>query len=305
MRVILAYFSVIVIWTTTPLAIQWSGEADWFFGVASRLGLSALLILPLVIWFTDRRFSFAWADLKVYMAAAIGLLGGMTPIYWSAQTMPSGWIALIWGMTPIVTGFLVFFLLANQVITLNKWLGMVVSLLGLGLVFLPNLDPEVARLQIMGLSLALVGVFFHSLSTVLVKKTNHDLPPIHVVTGALWITSLVFVLVKPSVLLDWPPMTDKNVFSIAYLIVIGSVIGFVLYYYVLKHMDAIRLGMIPMITPIFALILGYSINDEQLNLTIWLGTGLVVVGLILFELNTLQRHRKLKRLLETDVTRPG
>jgi drug/metabolite transporter (DMT)-like permease len=297
MRVILAYFSVIAIWTTTPLAIQWSGEADWFFGVASRLGLSALLILPLVMFLTDRRFSFAWANLKVYAAAAIGLLGGMTPIYWAAQTMPSGWIALIWGMTPIVTGFLVYLLLANQAITPNKWLGMLVSLVGLAIVFLPNLDPEVAKLQIIGLSLALVGVFFHSLSTVLVKKTNHDLPPIHVVTGALWITSLVFVILKPSLLFDWPPMTEKNLWSIAYLVTIGSVIGFVLYYYVLKHMDAIRLGMIPMITPVFALILGYSINAEQLNLTIWLGTGLVVVGLILFELNTLQRHRKQKQWL--------
>ncbi len=297
MRVILAYFSVIAIWTTTPLAIQWSGEADWFFGVASRLGLSAMLILPLVIFFTDRRFSFSWSSLKVYAAAAIGLLGGMTPIYWAAQTMPSGWIALIWGMTPIVTGFLVFLLLANQAITPNKWLGMFVSLVGLGIVFLPNLDPEVAKLQVIGLSLALVGVFFHSLSTVLVKKTNHDLPPIHVVTGALWITSIVFVIFKPSLLFDWPPMSEKNLWSIAYLVTIGSVVGFVLYYYVLKHMDAIRLGMIPMITPVFALILGYSINAEQLNLTIWLGTGLVVVGLILFELNTLQRHRKQKQWL--------
>ncbi|MFA6700073.1 MAG: DMT family transporter [Thiomicrospira sp.] len=297
MRVILAYFLVIAIWTTTPLAIQWSGEADWFFGVASRLGLSAMLILPLVIFFTDRRFSFSWSNVKVYAAAAIGLLGGMTPIYWSAQTMPSGWIALIWGMTPIVTGFLVFLLLANQAITPNKWLGMLVSLVGLGIVFLPNLDPEVAKLQIIGLSLALVGVFFHSLSTVLVKKTNHDLPPIHVVTGALWITSIVFVIFKPSLLFDWPPMSEKNLWSIAYLVTIGSVVGFVLYYYVLKHMDAIRLGMIPMITPVFALILGYSINAEQLNLTIWLGTGLVVVGLILFELNTLQRHRKQKQWL--------
>ncbi|MDY0137912.1 MAG: DMT family transporter [Thiomicrospira sp.] len=297
MRVILAYFLVIAIWTTTPLAIQWSGEADWFFGVASRLGLSAMLILPLVIFFTDRRFSFSWSNVKVYAAAAIGLLGGMTPIYWSAQTMPSGWIALIWGMTPIVTGFLVFLLLANQAITPNKWLGMFVSLVGLGIVFLPNLDPEVAKLQIIGLSLALVGVFFHSLSTVLVKKTNHDLPPIHVVTGALWITSIVFVIFKPSLLFDWPPMSEKNLWSIAYLVTIGSVVGFVLYYYVLKHMDAIRLGMIPMITPVFALILGYSINAEELNLTIWLGTGLVVVGLILFELNTLQRHRKQKQWL--------
>lgn len=299
MRVFLAYLMVIAIWTTTPLAISWSGEADWFFGVAARIGLSALVILPLVFWFTDRRFSFGWSALKVYASASIGLLGGMTLIYWSAQTMPSGWIALIWGLTPIMTGLLVHYLMIGHQLTPNKLLGIFISMAGLLLVFAPNLDTQQASLQITGLAVAILAAFFHSLSTVLVKKTNHDIPAIHVVAGALWITSLAYILFNPSVLFNWPSLSLRSSFAIGYLVIIGSVLGFVLYYYVLKHMDAIRLGMIPMITPIFALLLGYFANNEQLSLTIWLGAGLVILGLALFELNTIQRHLKQKRLLET------
>jgi drug/metabolite transporter (DMT)-like permease len=295
MRVILAYIAVISIWTTTPLAISWSGEADWFFGVASRLSLSALLILPLVFWFSGSRFSLRWEAIKVYAAASVGLLGGMTPIYWAAQTMPSGWIALIWGLTPIITGVLIHFMLKGQRLTLNKVLGIGVSLIGLIMVFAPNLDPDVIKLQLAGLLVAMMGAFFHSLSTVLVKQTNHSIPALHVVTGALWITSLVFVLLKPDFLFNWPELSLKSTISIGYLVIIGSVIGFVLYYYVLKHMDAIRLGMIPMITPVFALLLGYFANNEQLSLSIWIGTGLVIAGLVLFDLKTLLRHRIKRR----------
>ena len=298
MRVIIAYLAVIAIWTTTPLAIQWSGQIDWFFGVAARLGLSALFILPLVFWFTSKPFSFSWSAIKVYAAAALGLLGGMTPVYWAAQTMPSGWIALIWGMIPIATGILIYFLLGQERLTLNKWFGILLSFAGLVVLFAPNLDAEQASLQLTGLLVTLVGVFFHALSTVLVKKSNHDLPPIHVVTGALWITSIVFFIVQPSVYLDWPTVDSKTGLTIAYLVVIGSVVGFALYYYVLKHMDALRLGMIPMITPVFALLLGYFVNDETLNLTIWLGAGLVVLGLVFFELNQYYRYRKQKKLLQ-------
>ena len=302
MPVFLAYIAVILIWTTTPLAIQWSGQVDWFFGVASRLGLSAVFILPLLFWFSPQGFSFKWSAIKVYAAASLGLLGGMTPVYWAAQTMPSGWIALIWGMMPIATGILIYFLLGNERLTLNKWFGILMSLVGLLVLFVPNLDVEQAGLQVTGLLLTLMGVFFHSLSTVLVKKSNHNLPPLHVVTGALWITSLVFLIIQPRTLIDWPELDDRSLYAIGYLVIIGSVIGFALYYYVLKHMDALRLGMIPMITPVFALLLGYWVNNETLNLTIWLGAGLVVLGLLMFELNNLYRYRKQKQLLKTTAS---
>jgi len=44
----ISYISVILIWSTTPLAIQWSGNDIGFqFGVAARMliGLIALIIL--------------------------------------------------------------------------------------------------------------------------------------------------------------------------------------------------------------------------------------------------------------------
>lgn len=226
MRVLLAYLMVIAIWTTTPLAISWSGEADWFFGVAARIGLSAVVILPLVFWFTDRRFSFAWSAIKVYASAAVGLLGGMTLIYWSAQTMPSGWIALIWGLNPIITGLLVHTMLIGHRLTPNKLIGIMVSLAGLILVFAPNLDAQQANIQLTGLLVAVLAAFFHSLSTVLVKKTNHDIPAIHVVAGALWITTVAYLIFNPSVLLNWPTLSLKSSLSIGYLVIIGSVLGF-------------------------------------------------------------------------------
>ena len=48
MSVPISYLSVILIWSTTPLAIQWSGNDVGFqFGVAARMtiGLIALLVL--------------------------------------------------------------------------------------------------------------------------------------------------------------------------------------------------------------------------------------------------------------------
>ena len=48
MSVPAAYLGVIIIWSTTPLAIKWSGDDVGFqFGVAARMlvGLAALLVV--------------------------------------------------------------------------------------------------------------------------------------------------------------------------------------------------------------------------------------------------------------------
>ncbi len=75
----------------------------------------------------------------------------------------------------------------------------------------------------------------------------------------------------------------REVYAILYAASVGSVIGFLLYFYVLRNVDAMKVALIPVITPVFALLFGYLLNNESLTVTTWLGTSLVITGLILFE----------------------
>ncbi|MGC9385378.1 MAG: DMT family transporter [Hydrogenovibrio sp.] len=285
MPLLLAYLAVILIWSTTPLAIQWSGQQDWLVGVAGRIFISALLIIPILLFWTRQRFSLKKQDLLIYLAASLGMLGGMTPMYYAAQTMPSGWVSLLFGLTPMVTGLFAYFILHNMALTLSKYLGLLVGFIGLMVVLAPNLSWQTAagKTLLTGLGFALLSVTFHSLSTVLVKKLNHGLPNTHIVAGAVWISSLVYLLLHPQFLIELPALPNRALSAIVYLGVFGSLIGFILYYYVLRHLDAVRLGLITLITPIIALLLGHFLNQEPLNATIWTGAGLVILGLVLFE----------------------
>ncbi|BBN59646.1 DMT family transporter [Hydrogenovibrio marinus] len=282
MNVSVAYFLVILIWATTPLAIQWSGHLDWFFGVAARILISAIIVIPLVFVFGKTSFSLKPSALKVYAAASLGMLGGMTPIYFAAQTMPSGWISIIFGLTPILTGIFSYFLLKNFRLTSNKLLGIFVSFGGLIVVFSPHLDWH-SSLALHGLLLALLGSSFHSLSTVLVKRYNHEVPHTHVVAGTVWISAAVYTILHPSYLLSFPEMDMKALGAIFYLGSVGSVFGFILYYYILKRLDAVRIGLITLITPIVAVFLGHFLNQEPLDSMILLGVTLVISGLIVYE----------------------
>ncbi|WP_024851119.1 DMT family transporter [Hydrogenovibrio kuenenii] len=282
MNVSIAYFLVILIWSTTPLAIQWSGHQDWFFGIAARILISAIIVIPLVFIFGKAKFSLKPSALKVYAAASLGMLGGMTPIYYAAQTMPSGWISIIFGLTPILMGIFSYFLLKNFTLTSNKILGIIISFAGLIVIFSPHLNWQ-SSLALQGLLFALLGTSFHSLSTVLVKRLNHEVPHSHVVAGTVWISAVVYTLFHPSYIMEFPGMDIKALGAIFYLGSIGSVFGFILYYYILKRLDAVRIGLITLITPIVAVLLGHFLNNEPLDAIILLGVLLVISGLVVYE----------------------
>jgi drug/metabolite transporter (DMT)-like permease len=61
-------------------------------------------------------------------------------------------------------------------------------------------------------------------------------------------------------------------------------LGFALYFYVLKHVEATRVALIALMTPITSLILGHYFNDEVITLNIYIGAALIIFGLAMFEL---------------------
>ena len=94
MSVPLSYITVILIWTTTPLAIKWSSEGPGFvFAVSSRMILGALLAMLLAMIL---RLHIPWhkSAIKAYLYSGLGIAVSMMFVYWAAQFIPSGWISL-------------------------------------------------------------------------------------------------------------------------------------------------------------------------------------------------------------------
>jgi drug/metabolite transporter (DMT)-like permease len=79
--------------------------------------------------------------------------------------------------------------------------------------------------------------------------------------------------------------------AIVYLGLFGSVVGFTLYYYVIKHLDAGRVALIMLVTPVTALLLGQTLNAEFIPATGWAGIALIGTGLLLYEWQALRQLR--------------
>ncbi len=282
MSVPAACIGVILIWSTTPLAIKWSGEGVGFlFGVTGRMLLGVLvgLLVAAVLrvrlpWHADAR--------RTYLAAGLGIFVAMLMVYWSSQFIPSGWIAVLFGLAPIVTGGMAALWLGERSITPLRLTAMLLGLSGLGVMFLgaETLGPN----AVYGIAGVLFSVCVHSASAVAVKRFNAGLPGLAVTVGGLLVAVPLFAAVYLLSATPLPAMVPmRSGLSIVYLGLVGSVLGFALYFYVLRQVEATRVALITLVTPVTALLLGNLLNGESIGAEVWLGTSAILCGLLLYE----------------------
>ena len=275
-----AYLGVILIWATTPLAIKWSGQGtDFSFAVTARMAIGlAVAAFVLAAW--RIRLPLHRRARASYAAAGIGMFGAMTLTYWGAQYIHSGLISVLFGLTPLITGLLALLWLGEETLTRAKLAGMLLGLAGLAVIF--GDSHEMGGAHALAGVLALLGaVTLYSGSLVWIKRIGDDSPPLATTVGALAVALPLFALVwwwsaDARVPAAVPPRAGA---AIVYLGVFGSVVGFALYYYVIKHMETGKVALITLVTPVLALLLGSALNGEHVGVRVWLGTLLIGLAL--------------------------
>jgi len=283
MSVPLAYIGVIMIWSTTPLAILWSSqEVGFLFSVTSRMAIGAVLALIVTALLG---FGMRWhrQALAAYIISGLGIYGGMLTVYWAAQYIPSGWISLIFGLTPVITGLMAVLWLENERLTIERLAGMAVGLMGLAVIFGSSM--ELSHYAALGVGGVLFGSVIHSASGVWLKRLDADVPAIVLASGGLTLATPLFLCTWLATGEPLPhDASTRTVSAIGYLALFGSVIGFALYFYVLRHVQATKVALITLVAPVLALTLGSLLNGEAITPQIIGGAALILAGLALFEL---------------------
>jgi len=279
MKVAIAFASVVIIWSTTPLAINWSSDGvSFIFGLTSRMFLGAIVCL-IILWFRGNPLPLHKDARMIYVAAGTGIYGAMLCVYWSSQYISSGLIAVIFGLSPMVTAVLAHKWLGENSLTVGKVFAVILGIAGLIIIFVSNFS--FGGEAYYGVIAMLAAVLIHSSSGIWVKLVDVKLSPLELTSGAL-------LFVTPFFLITWfvldgqipTEITLKAFVGISYLGVIGSVIGFSLYYYILKNMAVSKVALTTLITPVLALLIGKQFNSEIVPITVWLGTFCIIMALV-------------------------
>ncbi|MGF1643731.1 MAG: DMT family transporter [Thiotrichales bacterium] len=277
-----AYFGVVLIWSTTPLAIQWSGrDVGPLFGLSARM-LIGVVVLGVILAALRRPLPSHRQAWQSYLAGGLGLYAAMVCVYFAAQHLPSGWISVIFGTTPIITGLFAALWLGERAFTPPKILGIALGIGGLGVIF--HDSTRVPAAATFAVALVALSVVFHSLSAVWVKRLGAGLDGISATMGSLFVATPLFVLTWLIADGHWPARIPLQTgLAIGYLGLFGSALGFSLYFFLLRRLSASQLAMITLLTPVLALWIGQGINHEPVTAATYFGTVIILSGLLVHQ----------------------
>ena len=283
MSVPATYGLVILIWTTTPLAIQWSSATmSPITALLLRMLISLSIALALLIPFGVRGLSWQ-KNWKLYLASGFGICPAMPLVYLGSQYIPSGLVSVLFGLSPFLIGLLSAIFLSDTTMTKGRYISLLIAIIGLGTIF--GGGGFSGEQFYLGVGLLLLAVFVYSISSVLVKRHSESVHPIQQLAGSLLVATIALVIWWAVWDREMPnAFTNRSFYALIYLGVVGSVVGFVGYFFLIQRISVNLVSLIPLVTPALALWLGYGLNGEELTAELVGGSALIVCGLALFNL---------------------
>ena len=222
--------------------------------------------------------------LHIYLVGGISIYLGTALFYSSAQLIPSGWVAVVFGLSPLITGVFSAMVEPESKLTPARLTGLILGLSGLALVFSAGLRFEDA--SIVGIAYSALAVTITSAASVYTRQLvkEQTISGLQITTGSLVVALPLFAItayfVSPGLEAEF---SHRAIYGMIYLGLLGSGVGFTLYYFLLKRVSASKISLVGLITPITALTLGALLNNEPVVSRVYYGAGLVCIGLILYE----------------------
>jgi drug/metabolite transporter (DMT)-like permease len=293
MKARLVWLILCGIWGSTWLFIKLGLEDLPPITFAGIRFVIACAILTSLIWFrrlpipNDRR---DWFLLSFTGFLSFTLNYGL--IFWGEQYISSGLAALLQATIPAFGLVIAHFYLPSEQMTPSKIVGVVLGIIGVGVVFSNQLTVEGGK-ALAGCVAVVLSSAVVAYSNVLVKDKGKNLDPAILAAGQMFFGLVPLLLIG----IPWEGnpfrfhWTRMAVVSLFYLAIVGSVIAFLLYYWLVKNMDVTKSMMIALVTPVVAVILGMIVLDEELSWRTIVGGAMIIGGiaLIVFRRNRSRR----------------
>jgi drug/metabolite transporter (DMT)-like permease len=292
MRARVVWLLLCLIWGSTWLFIK-IGLNDLppvsFAGI--RFVIASLILLS-IVFMRGRplpREARDWALMATTGVLSFGVNYGL--LFWGEQYIPSGLAALLQTTIPAFGLLIAHIHLPAERLTLAKVTGVALGVFGVGVIFSNQLSVEGPR-ALWGSAAIVVGAFGAAYSNVLVKARGGHIDPAMLASGQMSFGLVPLLLI--GILSEGNPLnfhwTPMALVSLFYLVLVGSVVAFLLYYWLVRNMDVTKTMMISLVTPLIAVVLGMLVLDEKLSWRTVLGGACIMAGIGLIVLRRIQEQ---------------
>jgi drug/metabolite transporter (DMT)-like permease len=256
-------------------------ELPVFTVIALRVGIAAVILYVAmrIAGETMPRDRAAWTAFIV-----MGFLNNVIPftlLGFGQSHIASGLAAILTAATPLIGNLTAHFTWHDEALSVNRIIGMVLGLIGVGIMFLPSLAGGfgvnvLAELACLGAAVAfgLSGVYGRTFGKL-------GISPLKAGTGTLFSSSVVMIVL--ALLFDQPwniPVPAPHIIAaVIGLAVLSTAVAYIIYFNLLRQVGATNTLLVTILMPAFAVIYGAILLAERLEPRHFLGFAIVAIGL--------------------------
>lgn len=274
---LLAFVGFTVIAGLNFVAVRFSNrELDPFWGAALRFGAAGLVFLTLALALR-RPFPRGRGLVGALLYGVLGFGMSYALAYYGLVAAPAAVGSVAIALAPLMTLFLAR-AHALETIRARGVLGALVAFAGIALAFWDQLGARVPLLSLVALVLAALAI---AESAVVVKRFPRS-DPLAMNAVAMLVGAALLSLLSLATGEAWTlPRTNEARLAVTYLVLVGSVVMFFLFLYVIARWSASATSYQTVLSPIVAIVAAALLAGERVGWLFVAGAALVLVGVYL------------------------
>ena len=283
-KILLAFAIIYFVWGSTFLAIRVGvREVPPLILAAIRFSIAGL---ALYAWISARGEAQPTAR-EWRSASLLGLIIFVFDyglLFWSEQRVPSGVAAVMLATIPVFMALSEIIILRTQRLTIRLVVALLIGIFGVAILMAHSLNLGGAPVDKIGALALIFASISWSIASILSRKI--PLPQSKLMSSAAqMLTGGILLTILAAALGDFhnfhPAAVSRAVwFSLLYLIVAGSIIGFTAYVWLLHHESPTKVGTYAYVNPIVAVLVGYFLGGEELTTRTILGSLCILVSVV-------------------------
>jgi drug/metabolite transporter (DMT)-like permease len=293
----LALGAVCVIWGTTYLALR-VGVTQFppFLFSALRFLAAGPILMGFMLTFGKASLPSRTAIFHQAIAGILMITMGVGVVGWAEMYVSSGLAAIICSVMPVYVVLINIVASPEERPTFPIVLGLAVGTAGIILIFGEHLA-DFSNVQYRwGITLTFLASLNWAFGSVWIKKKNHDSNPF-VNAGLQMLFGGIFLIPLSLLFDDYSAIhwSGEMFGALTYLIMVGSVAAYACYSYAIKNLPVTLVSLYAYVNPIVAVVLGWLLLSEKLNLRIILAIGVTIAGIYIvnrgYQLRTIWKEQ--------------
>ncbi|WP_440770042.1 DMT family transporter [Natronorubrum sp. DTA28] len=290
-RDVLLFGALALVWGTAFTAIEIGLETlPPLLFAAARLDIAAAVFVGVVLL---RRLEWrprTKGDLALVLSNGLLVIGAHFAFSFVGQSYVSSSVAaIVLSFTPIITPLIAIRLLATERIVVTDVVGLGAGLAGVIAIAVAGGTFDG---QLLGIGLLLASAVVFALGSVLTERWTPVLPTMSLHAwsmgiGAVFLHTTAYA--RSGATIQSVTWTPSAVAALAYLGIVATAGGFLLYFALLSRIGATNVSLINYASPVVATIFGATLLGEQITAATVAGFALIVIGFALCNIRPLWR----------------